>query len=80
MGPISKNILIEELIDKYPSSINFLMNTGIKCVVCGEPIWGTLEDAANEKGFSDQELNEIINELNGQIEKAQSGQEKNKGI
>lgn len=70
MGYISKNILIEELIKKYPLSINFLMNAGIKCVVCGESIWGTLEDAAKEKGFSDHELNEIIDELNKQIEKA----------
>ncbi len=37
---------------------------GIKCIRCGEPIWGTLEDACKEKGFSDEEIEKIIIELN----------------
>ena len=69
MERISKNISIEELIIKHPFSVNFLMNAGIKCVVCGEPIWWTLEDAAKEKGISDQELNQIVDELNEKIDK-----------
>ncbi len=68
MDTITKNIPIEELIDKYPLSVNYLMKQGIKCVVCGESIWGTLEDATKEKGFSDLDLNKIIGELNELIE------------
>lgn len=68
MKQISKNIPIEELINKYPFSIDLLMNAGIKCVVCGEPIWGTLEEAAREKGFNDHDVNEFVNELNKKIE------------
>lgn len=30
----------------------------------GEPIWGTLESAAKEKGFSDKDINGFILELN----------------
>ena len=58
METITKNIPIEELIIKFPFSVNYLMNKGIKCVVCGEPIWGTLEDEAREKGFSDHDINQ----------------------
>ena len=68
MDTITKNIPIEELIDKYPLSVNYLMKQGIKCVFCGESIWGTLEDATKEKGFSDLDLNKIIGELNELIE------------
>ena len=68
MDTITKNIPIEELIDKYPLSVNYLMKQGIKCVVCGESIWGTLEDATKEKGFSDLDLNKIIGKLNELIE------------
>ena len=68
MGAITKNIPIEELISKYPLSINYLMKKGIKCIVCGEPIWGTLEDAAKEKGFDDHDVDKIVDELNEQIE------------
>ena len=60
---ITKDISIEELIEKIPESVNFLMNKGIKCIACGEPIWGTLEDAAKEKGFSDEEIDQIVLEL-----------------
>ena len=69
METITKNIPIEELIIKFPFSVNYLMNKGIKCVVCGEPIWGTLEDEAREKGFSDQDINRIVDELNALNEK-----------
>ena len=64
MSLITKNITIEELISKYPFSINYLMKKGIKCIICGEPIWGTLEDAAIEKGFKDQDVTKIVEELN----------------
>jgi hypothetical protein len=60
---ITKDISIEELIETVPGSVKYLMGKGIKCIACGEPIWGTLEDAAKEKGFSDSEINEFIVEL-----------------
>jgi methionine synthase II (cobalamin-independent) len=60
---ITKEITIEELIEVIPGSVKYLMEKGIKCIACGEPIWGTLEDAAKEKGFSDSEINEFIIEL-----------------
>ena len=31
---------------------------------CGEPIWGTLENAAKEKGFSDLEIIKFVSDLN----------------
>ena len=60
---ITKDITIEELVETVPSSVKYLMEKGIKCIACGEPIWGTLEDAAKEKGFSDSEINAFILEL-----------------
>ena len=62
--PVSKDILIEELIDIIPGSITYLMDKGIKCYVCGEPMWGSLESAAREKGFKDEEIEKIVSELN----------------
>ncbi|MCU0646174.1 MAG: DUF1858 domain-containing protein [bacterium] len=68
MKRFEKNIPIEELIAKHPFSVHYLMKKGIKCIVCGEPIWGTLEDAAKEKGFSNQDVDRIVQELNELIE------------
>lgn len=60
---ITKNILIEDLVENYPSSIDYLSKQGIRCIRCGEPIWGTLEDAAREKGFTTEEIENFVKEL-----------------
>jgi len=60
---ITKKILIEELVDTYSFSVRFLMEKGIRCIMCGEPIWGTLEEAAKEKSFTDEEINKVVIEL-----------------
>lgn len=61
---IEKNIYIDELVDELPKSVEYLMDKGIKCIACGEPIWGTLEEAAKEKGFADEDIQLFVKELN----------------
>lgn len=61
---INEKISIEELVEILPASVTYLSKKGIKCIACGEPIWGTLEEAAREKGFSDKKIQEFILELN----------------
>lgn len=65
---ISKDITIEELVTKYPKSVSFLMEKGIRCLACGEPIWGTLESAATEKGYSPEQIDELVVELKAKME------------
>lgn len=60
---ITKDIEIEDLVRNYPFSIKFLAEKGIKCIACGEPVWGTLEEAASEKGFKGNEIIIIVKEL-----------------
>ena len=60
---ITKDITIEELVETVPESVKYLMEKGIKCIACGEPIWGTLEDAAKEKGFADDDIGGFVNDL-----------------
>ncbi len=66
MKKITKDITIEDLVTEFPKSVDFLMKKGIKCIVCGEPIWGTLEQAIKEKG-KENEMEQIINELNKEL-------------
>jgi len=61
---IDKNITIEDLIEKVPGAITYLMEQHIRCIRCGEAIWGTLEEAAKEKGFDDFQINDIVKSLN----------------
>lgn len=61
---IDKTITIEDLVHQMPGAVSYLMRKGIKCIACGEPIWGTLESAAKEKGFSDEQIEGFVKELN----------------
>jgi iron-sulfur cluster repair protein YtfE (RIC family) len=66
MSPISqivRDILIEDLVNDYPFAAHYLSMKGIRCIVCGEPVWGTLEEAAKEKGFNDAAIDEFVREL-----------------
>jgi methionine synthase II (cobalamin-independent) len=60
---ITKDILIEELVDNYAFSVRYLMEKGIRCIMCGEPIWGTLEEAAEEKGFDVDTIQGFVDEM-----------------
>jgi len=61
---ITKDITIEELVERNSSAVKYLSDKGIKCIACGEPIWGTLEEAAKEKGFNDEDIEVFVRELN----------------
>ncbi len=60
---ITKDITIEELIEEVPTSVKYLMDEGIRCIVCGEPIWGSLEEAAEEKGFDNKAIEKFVKDL-----------------
>lgn len=61
---IHKDIEIEELVRIFPYSVRYLMEKGIRCIACGEPIWGTLEEASKEKGFRDEDITVFVDEMN----------------
>lgn len=61
---VTKNTLIEELVKIIPQSVTYLMEKGIRCIRCGEPIWGTLEEASKEKGFTDKDIVGFVDDLN----------------
>jgi len=65
---IYKNMQIEDLIEKYPQAATWLWRKGIRCVICGEPIWGTLERAALEKSYNEKEIDILIDELKINVE------------
>ena len=60
---ITKDIYIEDLVNQYPFSITYLMRKGIRCIACGEPVWGTLKEAVLEKEFTETDLEKFITEM-----------------
>ncbi len=61
---ITRNTTIEDLVEDYPKSVKYLADKGIRCIKCGEPIWGTLEEACLEKGFTQDAIDNAVNDLN----------------
>ena len=61
---ITKEMWVEEILEKYPTAQEFLAKKNIVCVMCGEPVWGSLEELMRDKDFSDKEIETIIKELN----------------
>jgi len=60
---ITKETTIEDLIEEVPSSVKYLMEEGIRCIVCGEPIWGSLQEAAEEKNFKIEDIDRFVHDL-----------------
>lgn len=61
---VTGDTLIEDLVEEIPKAIDYLKDKGIRCIRCGEPIWGTLEEAAREKGFSKEDVRQFVEEIN----------------
>ena len=64
MKRINRETEIEDLLKIIPEAVTYLMEKGIRCLRCGEPIWGSLESAAKEKGFNDKEITKFVEEIN----------------
>lgn len=60
---ITRDSVIEDLVTDYPDAVTFLMEKGIRCLRCGEPIWGTLGSAMDEKDFPIERQMDIVVEL-----------------
>ena len=51
---------VEELIERHPRAVSFLMDRGIVCMKCGEPMWGTLGELIASKGMDPPDMIEKL--------------------
>ena len=73
MNLIKKNILIGELIEKFPKAADVLVNKyGFHCVGCMAAGGETLEEGAMVHGFSQKEIKLLIEDLNKNLLPAKS--------
>jgi iron-sulfur cluster repair protein YtfE (RIC family) len=61
---VERGTWIEDLVREIPGAVTYLRQRGIRCLACGEPIWGTLEEAAQEKGYDDEAIERFVADLN----------------
>ncbi|MFC1561397.1 DUF1858 domain-containing protein [candidate division KSB1 bacterium] len=58
---IDAGIYVEELVASYPKSVKILMDEGIVCIRCGEPVWGTLRELVEKKGGGVDRIVDLLN-------------------
>ena len=64
MRTITRKDEIEFILKGIPDALPYLMKKRVCGINCGEAVWGILETAAKEKGFTDSEIDNIVNDLN----------------
>jgi len=64
---INKNSYIEDIVEKYPQLVLPLRENGIVCIACGEAVWGTIGQLAEEKNITN--IDEIIDNMNQLIKR-----------
>jgi hypothetical protein len=69
---IADSMLMEDLIERCPEAVGYLVSIRVVCLVCGEPIWGSLREAAEKSGKSGEEIAAIVAELNSRCPEARS--------
>jgi len=58
---ISKDMTIEELVERYPHASRFFIRYGIRCFTCSGVLWGTIEEALARKGV--ENIDEAVDQL-----------------
>lgn len=59
---IHQDMLIEDLVREHPWLVGPLKVEGIVCIACGEAVWGTLAQQAEDRNI--ENLDEIIGRMN----------------
>jgi len=62
---ISMDIQVEDLALQYPESVVFLIKHEVRCIRCGEPVWGTLGELLEETGIENPQA--LVDELSTYI-------------
>jgi hybrid cluster-associated redox disulfide protein len=65
---ITKDMIIEEIVEKYPYLAEYIMDYGVHCVGCGVASFESLEEGFMGHGMREEEIDAIVIELNKIIE------------
>jgi len=53
---------VEDLAMQFPKAVGFLTKRGVRCIRCGEPVWGTLGKLLEEDGIAHPQA--LVDDLN----------------
>lgn len=67
---VTLDIEVEDLARLYPDAVGFLTRNDVRCIRCGEPVWGTLKELLEQDQITDaqglvDDLNDYLRQLSG---------------
>ena len=66
--PVDEMTRVEELVEACPEAVKVLLREGVRCIRCGEPVWGTLGELLEQSGVPDPEATlKRVNEACGKV-------------
>ncbi len=71
---IRRDMPMEEFVHDVPESVSYLIDKGIQAIACGATSWDTFEKAAEKQGYSDEQIDEMVEELRRLKRRSQSQQ------
>ena len=63
MKAVQKDMLIGDIVKKYPESVEIMLEHGMHCVGCHIASWETIEQGAIAHGINADKLVKAINEV-----------------
>lgn len=76
VAKITPNMTISEVIEKYPETMDVMMENGLHCTGCSANMYETLEQGFLAHGMSDKEFSDLIDKLNVAASKPRMEMEK----
>ena len=74
MTKVTKDMIIGDCINKYPTTTKILLDAGVHCVGCFAANMETIEMGLKGHGMPDEQVNKILADLNKAADS--SGEEK----
>ncbi len=68
---ITKDMIIAEIVERFPYLAEYIMDYGVHCVGCGISSFETLEEGFMGHGMTSENIDVIIEELNKVIEETE---------
>ena len=64
---IHKDMVVGDIVGLYPETADIIMNYGLHCIGCHYNAFETLEQGILGHGYTDEELQQLLSELNDHV-------------
>jgi hybrid cluster-associated redox disulfide protein len=64
MPKITKDMKLGEIVEKFPNTVQVMLEHGLHCVGCHVAAYETLEQGCKAHGMSDEEIEGLLKKMN----------------